>query len=210
MIWLRKYRTKFAICWTQTSYPMWTHTRERINNVQVADLLIMLELEGKLLKLHLYLELEPQKRGGWALTLRQPDSKDFQHDWLWFLWLLPLSSIFEKLAGLKREYQRFTIRRKKMIRKHEGHLSSFLVLSKLQYVSIDFGTSTEPRRWCCHLPLKDKDKVAYEGSKHEHRSQEDITEISNTVSANPVASTQHGRYTCLQCNMESQNFVIEA
>ena len=49
---------------------MWTHTRERINKVQVAGLLIMLELEGKLMKLHLYLELESQKRGEWALALR--------------------------------------------------------------------------------------------------------------------------------------------
>ena len=58
---------------------MGTHTRERINKVQVADLLVMLELEGKLLKLHLHLELEPQRKGGgWALTLRQPDSKDFR------------------------------------------------------------------------------------------------------------------------------------
>lgn len=77
----------------------------------------MLELEGKLLKLHLYLELEPQRKGGgWALTLRQPDSKDFRwpiSDWLCFVWLLPLSSVFEKLIGLKREYQRFIIRRKK-------------------------------------------------------------------------------------------------
>lgn len=64
MIWLRKYRTKFAICWTQTSYPMWTHTRERINNVQVADLLIMLELEGKLLKLQFI-------SGAWAPEKRR-------------------------------------------------------------------------------------------------------------------------------------------
>ena len=134
VIWLRKYRTKFAICWTQTSYPMWTHTRERINKVQVADLLVMLELEGKLLKLHLHLELEPQRKGGgWALTLRQPDSKDFQwpvSDWLCFVWLLPLFCLWE-IDWAQAWVPEIHHKEKKMIRKPEGHLSSFLVLPKL-------------------------------------------------------------------------------
>lgn len=192
MIWLKKYRTKLAIYWTQTSYPMWTHTRERINKVQVADLLIMLELEGKLLKLHLYLEFEPQKRGGWALTLRQPDSKDFQYNWLWFLWLLPLSSIFEKLAGLKHEYQRFTIRRKKW--SESMRVICLVSLCCPNYICKHrFWNSTWAKEMMLSSSPEGQDKVACEGSRHEHHSQEDITEISNTVSANPVASTQHGR-----------------
>lgn len=171
---------------------MWTHTRERINKVQVADLLIMLELEGKLLKLHLYLEFEPQKRGGWALTLRQPDSKDFQYNWLWFLWLLPLSSIFEKLAGLKHEYQRFTIRRKKW--SESMRVICLVSLCCPNYICKHrFWNSTWAKEMMLSSSPEGQDKVACEGSRHEHHSQEDITEISNTVSANPVASTQHGR-----------------